>query len=75
MFYVQPKHFIRKMKKKEEICYYKSQCDIGKGMYKEKTNNIGKVKTELLLSLCRKIYITDRSDEKIKALSKRNVNF
>lgn len=45
MFYVQPKHFIRKMKKKEEICYYKSQCDIGKGMYKEKTNNIGKVKT------------------------------
>lgn len=37
MLYVQPKQFNRKMKNKAEICYYKSQCDVGKGMCKEKS--------------------------------------
>ena len=35
IFYVQ---FNRKMK--EETCYYKSQCDIGKCMYKEKRKKL-----------------------------------
>lgn len=79
MYMCSPNSLIGKKKKKrrrkKQLAITKVSVTQKRGCTKKKAKNAGKVKIELLLSLCRKIYITARSDEKIEALSKQNVDF
>lgn len=46
---VQPEQFNKKMKKEKGTCFYKSQCDIGKGIYKEKSKKLWESKNWIIV--------------------------